>query len=66
MKVLNLNMKVFKYCLFYIFAAFIAPTHFKPRRCYVIDKSKCRIWNCHYHYKDNRYSDCQKNVPNKN
>ena len=48
-----------KYILFYIYAVFY-PGYIKPENCFVIDKSKCRIWNCKYHYKDNKYDNCQK------
>lgn len=52
-------MKFIKYVLFYLKAVFtILP--FKPKKCYVLDRTKCRIWNCKYHYKNNRYDDCQK------
>lgn len=53
-------MKYFKYALFYFFASHLAPFHFKPKKCYVIDRANCRIWNCKYHFKDGKYSDCQK------
>lgn len=48
-----------KYYLFWFYASqcwwFI-----KPKNCYVIDKSKCPIWNCKYHYHDRKYDVCQK------
>lgn len=53
-------MKRLKYILFFLFASFIAPFHFRPKKCYVHDRLNCPIWNCKYHYKDNKYWDCQK------
>lgn len=47
-----------KYILFWIKASFIAPFHFRPSVCHVPDPSKCRIWNCKWHYEDGKYCDC--------
>ena len=47
-------------CLFWTCAAVIAPSFFTPEDCPIRDKSKCRIWNCTYHYISNKYSDCLK------
>lgn len=33
---------------------------FMPDECPIRNKSKCRIWTCGYHYKDGKYSVCQK------
>lgn len=46
--------------LFYLYACFVAPFHFNPKKCYVKHPEKCRIWNCRYHYKNEKYDDCQK------
>ena len=35
--------------LFFMYASFIAPFHFKPKRC-PMDGNNCPIWNCKYHY----------------
>lgn len=48
-----------RYICFWLFASFIAPFHFKPVICPVCNRTKCRIWNCEFHYKDGLYSDCQ-------
>ncbi len=53
-----------RFCAFWLFAAFIAPFHFKPVNCPVRCVSNCRIWNCEFHYKDGVYSDCQRNIEN--
>lgn len=36
---------------------------FMPEYCPISDKSKCGIWTCGYHFKDNKYSSCQKIQP---
>lgn len=51
-----------KQFLFRNYACYVAPFHFKPEKCYEINKDKCRLWNCKYHYKDNKYDKCQKEV----
>lgn len=56
-------MKYFKFVLFYLYASFV-PFYIKPKKCYVIDRGKCPIWTCEYHYKDGRYDDCQKKEVN--
>lgn len=49
-----------KYFIFYLFAVFVAPFHFAPKKCYVIEKCKCPIWNCKFHYKNGKFGECQK------
>ncbi len=49
--------KNWRYFLFWNYASFVAPFFFAPKVCYVPDKSKCRIWNCEYHFSCDRYYD---------
>ena len=50
-----------KKIIFWLYAAMIAPFHFKPKKCpYLFDQKDCAIWNCDYHYTDGKYSDCRK------
>lgn len=51
-----------KYFLFYMKASLIAPFHFRPKKCPYLGKGHCPIWNCKWHYKDKKYSDCQRIV----
>lgn len=55
-----MKMFNFKYFLFYTFMCHVAPFHIYPKRCFVPDKNNCPIWNCKYHYKNNKYDVCQK------
>lgn len=50
--------------LFEQYAMIIAPFHFTPTKCKVIDKENCSIWNCKCIYKDGKYDKCQKGVLN--
>ena len=55
----NFNKGLLVQATFYFMAALIAPIHFKPISCPIEDKEHCRIWNCKYHYRDNKYDKCQ-------
>lgn len=50
--------KILKSFLFHLYAIFM-PFYIKPKKCFVLDKTKCKIWTCEYHYKNNKYDDCQ-------
>lgn len=46
--------------LFISLFVYIAPFHYRPKRCPLLYRDECGMWNCAYHFKDGKYDKCQR------